>query len=185
MGDEYGEKAPFQYFVSHSDPQLVEGVRRGRREEFSSFQWKGEPPDPQDERTFRRSTLNHCLKGDGRHRALLQFHKELIRLRKSIPALACLRKDRMDVTRLEEDRILTVRRWNGNSEVLTVFNFNDHEARLFQKVPHSMWRKRFDSSDSRWMGNGGSVPELVDGTQVRDIALQPFAALLFERETED
>jgi maltooligosyltrehalose trehalohydrolase len=185
MGDEYGEKAPFQYFVSHSDPQLVEGVRRGRREEFSSFQWKGEPPDPQDERTFRRSTLNHRLKSDGRHRALLEFHKELMRLRKSVPALSCLSKDKMDVIGLDEDRTLTVRRWNGNSEVLTVFNFNDHEARLFQKVPQGLWRKRFDSSDSRWMGNGASVPVLLDGTHVGDIVLQPFAVLLFEKETED
>ena len=27
MGEEYGETAPFQYFVSHSDPGLVEAVR--------------------------------------------------------------------------------------------------------------------------------------------------------------
>ena len=52
MGDEYGETAPFQYFVSHSDPSLIEAVRKGRREEFAAFKWKGEPPDPQDEGTF-------------------------------------------------------------------------------------------------------------------------------------
>src|SRR5262249_16007104 len=47
MGDEYGETAPFQYFVSHSDKQLIEAVRRGRIEEFAAFNWKDEPPDPQ------------------------------------------------------------------------------------------------------------------------------------------
>ena len=172
MGDEYGEKAPFQYFVSHSDPQLVEGVRRGRREEFSSFQWKGEPPDPQDECTFRRSTLNHCLKDEGRHRMLLQFHKELMLLRKSILALSSLSKDKMDVAATEEDRTLTVRRWNRKSEVFAVFNFSD-EARPFPKLPHGVWRKRFDSSDSRWMGSGASD------------RIQPFAAVLFEKETDD
>ena len=31
MGEEYGENAPFQYFTSHGDPDLVEAVRRGRR----------------------------------------------------------------------------------------------------------------------------------------------------------
>jgi maltooligosyltrehalose trehalohydrolase len=185
MGDEYSETAPFQYFVSHSDPELVEGVRRGRREEFSAFQWKGEPPDPQDESTFQRSKLNHCLKNDGRHRTMLQLHKELTRLRKSIPALSSLSKDNMDVIGLEADRILAVRRWNGDSEVLTVFNFDDHEARRFQKVLHGVWHKRFDSSDARWMGNGSSGPSLLDGTQASDIALQPFAVLLFEKETED
>src|SRR5206468_2204390 len=31
MGEEYGETAPFQYFTSHTDEQLMEAVRRGRR----------------------------------------------------------------------------------------------------------------------------------------------------------
>src|SRR5439155_1354127 len=33
MGEEYGEEAPFLYFVDHSDPKLVRAVRRGRRAE--------------------------------------------------------------------------------------------------------------------------------------------------------
>ena len=40
MGEEYGETAPFQYFTSHGDPELVEAVRRGRREEFAAFGWE-------------------------------------------------------------------------------------------------------------------------------------------------
>src|SRR5438045_3220673 len=76
MGDEYGETAPFQYFVSHSDTDLVEAVRRGRQDEFAAFKWKGEAPDPQDERTFKRSKLNHSLKTSPPHRTLLAYHKE-------------------------------------------------------------------------------------------------------------
>jgi len=30
MGEEYGETAPFPYFVDHQDPELLEAVRRGR-----------------------------------------------------------------------------------------------------------------------------------------------------------
>ena len=52
MGEEYGEKAPFQYFTSHSDAGLIEAVRKGRKEEFSAFAWEGEIPDPHDEKTF-------------------------------------------------------------------------------------------------------------------------------------
>jgi maltooligosyltrehalose trehalohydrolase len=185
MGDEYGEKAPFQYFVSHSDPQLIEGVRRGRREEFSSFQWKGEPPDPQDVSTFQRSMLNHSLKERGRHRVLLEFHKELLALRKSVPALYSLNKDKMEVIGLDADRILAVRRWNGTSEVLTIFNFNPQEARLFQKVPDGVWRKRFDSSDLRWMGTGTTAPESLDEPQTRSVTLQPCAVLVFEKDRQE
>src|SRR5574341_367200 len=43
MGEEYGEEAPFLYFVSHSDPDLIEAVRKGRKQEFTAFNWKGNP----------------------------------------------------------------------------------------------------------------------------------------------
>jgi maltooligosyltrehalose trehalohydrolase len=186
MGDEYGEIAPFQYFVSHSDPQLIDAVRRGRKGEFSSFQWKGEPPDPQDENTFKRSRLDHLLKTGGeRHRALLEFHKELIRLRKSLPALYSLSKDKMDVISLERERVLAVRRWNGSSETLAIFNFNDHETRPFQNIPYGIWRKRLDSSDSRWLGNGATVPGRFSTKNIHEVMLQPQTAVLFEKEIDD
>ena len=51
MGEEYAETAPFHFFVSHGDPQLVERVRAGRRREFAAL--KEEPVDPQAESTFR------------------------------------------------------------------------------------------------------------------------------------
>jgi maltooligosyltrehalose trehalohydrolase len=185
MGDEYGERAPFQYFVSHSDPDLVEAVRRGRRLEFSAFRWRGEPPDPQDESTFQKSKLNHSLKDHTPHRTLLQFHKELIALRRSVPALYCLSKDKMDVISLEEERILAVRRWNGKSETLSVFNFNDGESRSLQNIPYGTWRKRLDSSDSRWAGNGATVPDVLDATRIRSIVVQPHGMVVFEKEIQD
>src|SRR5688572_31267941 len=42
MGEEYGEKNPFQYFISHTDEQLVKMVREGRKKEFSYFHWRSE-----------------------------------------------------------------------------------------------------------------------------------------------
>ena len=59
MGEEYGEVAPFQYFISHLDAQLVDAVRRGRREEFAAFAWQGEPPDPQESR--QRSNVPNSI----------------------------------------------------------------------------------------------------------------------------
>jgi maltooligosyltrehalose trehalohydrolase len=41
MGEEWGERAPFQYFTSHSDAALVDAVRRGRQAEFAAFRWQG------------------------------------------------------------------------------------------------------------------------------------------------
>ncbi len=82
MGEEYGETAPFQYFVSHGDPGLVEAVRTGRASEFAAFSWQGEVPDPQSEDTFRRSTLDW----DARNGApMLELYRELLRLRRGLP----------------------------------------------------------------------------------------------------
>ena len=37
MGEEYGETAPFLYFVDHSDPHLQAAVRDGRQAEYKNF----------------------------------------------------------------------------------------------------------------------------------------------------
>ena len=184
MGDEYGETAPFQYFVSHSDPELVEAVRRGRKAEFSSFKWANEAPDPQDEKTFEASKLNHGLKKDPRHAALVSYHKELIRLRKGLPALRRLSKETMDVLSFEEDRVLAVRRWNGNNEVFAIFNFNDHEVGKFRNVPYGKWHKLFDSSDARWMGSGTAAPDVLE-TALNGLKLGPYGVVLYEKEIQE
>ena len=38
MGEEWGELNPFLYFVSHSDSDLIDAVRQGRKKEFAAFQ---------------------------------------------------------------------------------------------------------------------------------------------------
>jgi maltooligosyltrehalose trehalohydrolase len=185
MGDEYGETAPFQYFVSHSDPQLIEAVRRGRREEFASFCWQGEPPDPQDQSTFQRSKLNHSLKNGGCHQTMLLFHKEIVRLRKLLPALQCLSKEKMDVISLEEERILSVRRWSAESEVITVFNFDDQRAHEFRNIPLGVWRKRLDSADSRWLGPGAAAEDLLHARGPARTFVQPHSVVLFAKEIHE
>src|SRR5690606_10973331 len=37
MGEEYGEENPFQFFCSFENPDLIEAVREGRKNEFKSF----------------------------------------------------------------------------------------------------------------------------------------------------
>jgi len=185
MGDEYGETAPFQYFVSHSDETLIAAVRRGRKEEFASFKWRGEPPDPQDEKTFIRSRLNHNLKNEPRHRTLLQYNKELIQLRKTLPALRCLSKEKMDVVSFEQDCVLAVRRWSGDNEILSIFNFRDCEVHLIQSIPYGVWRKRLDSHDHRWMGSGSRNPDIMESLPNNSLTLQPYGVLLFEKEIRD
>ncbi|HUJ14785.1 MAG TPA: malto-oligosyltrehalose trehalohydrolase [Thermoanaerobaculia bacterium] len=116
MGEEYGETAPFQYFTSHSDPQLIEAVRKGRREEFEEFAWQGEAPDPHSVETFQRSKLTR--NDDGEMRA---FYRELLRLRCENPDLRSLDLSRVETTADDERKLLTVRRGGVTLE----FNFGE------------------------------------------------------------
>jgi maltooligosyltrehalose trehalohydrolase len=152
MGEEYGETAPFLYFVDHSDPDLIEAVQEGRKEEFAAFGWREEPPDPQAEETFERSRLNHGLREEGSHATLHAFYKELIRLRKSLPALARRSKAEVAVRPFEEEMVILMLR---GEDVAVVFNFAP-EARTVP-LPEGRWETALDSAEERWggLGSGG------------------------------
>jgi len=160
MGEEYGEAAPFLYFVSHSDAALIEAVRRGRREEFASFAWQGDVPDPQAETTLRRSMLNRKLLDQPRQRALWEYYRELIRLRKTIPALARLDKRQMQVASFPGAQSLMVLRWEGDSEVALLCHFGP-SAPCTVPLPAGAWDVVLDSADEPWHGPGSQFPRRV------------------------
>jgi maltooligosyltrehalose trehalohydrolase len=83
MGEEYGERAPFQFFTDHIDEKIAVATREGRRREFSAFAdfSAEEVPDPQDPATFERSKLTR--EGDGR---ITQLYADLLEARRRLPA---------------------------------------------------------------------------------------------------
>lgn len=179
MGEEYGEMAPFLYFVSHGDPALVEAVRKGRSEEFARFRWGGEIPDPQSEETFRRSKLNWELRNEDWHRVLWDFYGELLRLRREIPALARLDKKSTEVIAYPTENALFIRRWEGCSQIFAVFNFNTRPVQLSLPVPTGQWRKRLDSAESQWRSKGSQVPENLDSVGDARLSIEGLAFCLF------
>lgn len=119
MGQEYGERAPFQFFSDHAG-ELGEAVRRGRREEFASHGWAtDEVPDPQDPATVVASTLTWDIDQE-----LLDFYRTLIALRGQLTGSWRDQEVRFD----EQERWLTVRRGqvllacnvSGERRVITV-----------------------------------------------------------------
>jgi maltooligosyltrehalose trehalohydrolase len=150
MGEEYGEEAPFPYFISHSDPELIRAVREGRREEFASFGWQEDPPDPNAEETFLAAKLNHKLRQKGKHEVLLNLYKELIRLRKKLPALRRLSKEGMEVACMEKENVLLIRRRYEQGQGIAVFHFGEERAVTVLPFPTGNWIKRLDSTEERW-----------------------------------
>jgi maltooligosyltrehalose trehalohydrolase len=161
MGEEYGEKAPFLYFVSHSDPDLIEAVRRGRKEEFHSFQWPGDPPDPQSPETFKRSKIAWDKRTAGHHRLLLEFYKTLIRIRREIPAIGRPDKNRLGVLAADQKNVLYLKRWSESEQVHCLFNFGTSDAELDTLQPSGHWKTVLDSADPRWNGPGSLLPPVL------------------------
>jgi maltooligosyltrehalose trehalohydrolase len=181
MGEEYGETAPFEYFVSHSDPGLIEAVRRGRREEFSAFRWQGVPSDPQDESTFLRARLNHELRREGDHRALLEFYREVMRLRRELPAVNL---DHLEVDGFERQRVLVLRRRCDAEEAGAIFHLGRAGVSLNVPLPRGRWQKLLDSAASRWNGPGSAGPETLDSEGEVSLTLPPWSWLLYLKGKE-
>jgi maltooligosyltrehalose trehalohydrolase len=111
QGEEWGASTPFQYFTGHTDPELGRAVSEGRRGEFAAFGWAAEAvPDPQDPATFERSRLDWAELGLERHAGLLAWYRELIALRRRVPALTDPRLDRVHTDCDESLGWLVIRR---------------------------------------------------------------------------
>ncbi|MCE5256325.1 MAG: DUF3459 domain-containing protein, partial [Spirochaetaceae bacterium] len=184
MGEEYGETAPFPYFVSHSDADLREAVRRGRLEEFAHLQGTDEPPDPQDEATLRSANLDHNLRHQGIHRVLYEWYKELIKLRSEIRTFAGLSKDRMEVLCLERESVLVVRRWGREGQVAAIFHFGDTPVSVNVSLPHGRWLKRLASGEERWNGPGSDLPAALYSDGEVSVTLTQNAFLLVSLQKE-
>lgn len=78
MGEEYGEKAPFLFFVDPPDSGTARRVYEGRMKEFERFGWT-DTPDPSLPGTFMKSKLTWKGEGADEYRAL---YRELAGLRR-------------------------------------------------------------------------------------------------------
>lgn len=156
MGQEYGETAPFDFFTSHSDPDLVAAVRRGRAEEFHGV-GLAHAPDPQDDRTFAASKIDWSLLDQEPHRRTLQLYRALIALRKHHPALSSGRKDLTVVRSSELPRWMTVERADERGgHVLFLMNFEDDAKLIPVSAPPGTYRLALSTDDARYGGEPGS-----------------------------
>ncbi|MGQ9647295.1 MAG: malto-oligosyltrehalose trehalohydrolase [Thermodesulfobacteriota bacterium] len=185
MGEEYGEEAPFQYFVSHSDPELIEAVRRGRKEEFSTFQWEGTVPDPQDEMTFLRSKIDLELRHHEKHRTLLEFYRTLIQLRKEIPSLSTLDKRSIKIEAFESEKAILIKRQSGSDQVIEVFNFNEKPVRIETMIDKGNWQRLIGSACERWNGIGALAPDSITSSDSEMILVLDAYAFALYRKVEE
>ncbi|HJU04681.1 MAG TPA: DUF3459 domain-containing protein, partial [Nitrospiraceae bacterium] len=183
MGEEYGETAPFLYFIDHGDPDLVEAVRQGRRKEFAAFGWT-DVPDPQDPATFERSRIHPGTTADAGQTALLQWYRELIRLRTSIPALGAAATTGYECrvsVHLEAAVLTVLRRSPQGDAALLVLGFNSQPTALALHEPAGMWALRLFSENKTFGGQGRTaLPErLTVNPEGVTLALAPYEVAVY------
>ena len=154
MGEEHADDAPFPYFTSHAGAELIEAVRRGRAEEFRSFRWAGEPPDPQAEETFASAVLHWDSRNEAGHGQMLALYRELLRLRRDLAPLRDLDPDRVEVARMDDPAVVWMLRGDPAGDTVLVCLHFGHEPRLLD-VPFAGERTALiDSADARFGGPG-------------------------------
>ncbi|MGY3215061.1 malto-oligosyltrehalose trehalohydrolase [Mucilaginibacter sp. HD30] len=172
MGEEYGEPNPFQYFVSHTDPDLVEAVRKGRKEEFKNFMNEGEAPDPQAEDTFANSKLQWNVIKQEPHQTMFNYYKALIKLRKTNTILKNNNRETIHITVNQPQKVLILKRWNAEQELLCLFNFSDKPESVNLS---GNWTLLFESSAKQWNGIA-DAPQIMN----RDgVTLQPESVIIY------
>ncbi|MBV8053675.1 MAG: malto-oligosyltrehalose trehalohydrolase [Deltaproteobacteria bacterium] len=127
QGEEWAASTPFQYFTDHQEADLADAVSEGRKNEFAAFGWHPEDiPDPQESTTFQRSKLDWTEAAREPHKSILDWYKQLIRLRTNTRELRDGRFNEVDVDYDEQQRWLMISR----GPITMALNLGEQKCRL-------------------------------------------------------
>ncbi|MGG6298244.1 malto-oligosyltrehalose trehalohydrolase [Leptolyngbya sp. AN02str] len=183
MGEEYGETAPFTYFISHGDPDLVQAVREGRKREFREFHVQSDPPDAAAIDTFLQCKLDWSLRDQGNHQILLNWYRQLIQLRQTHPVLRTRDRECIQAIADDDNKTVVVRRWSKSrqqtGELVFAMNFNSEPVTLALPI-RGKAAKYLDSAHETWAGPGTQTPSILSPKQT--LTLAPSSVVLYEQE---
>jgi maltooligosyltrehalose trehalohydrolase len=191
MGEEYGEDRPFTYFISHTDEELVEAVRKGRKREFEYFhRGEGQVPDPQSEETFASCKLNWNFSEDRTKKTLFDFYKLLIRFRKSNPAFRIDRRGTLEVKADESRQLISIERFEdlGKQKPLffAVLNYGEQDTEWTKSNRQAThWQKVLDTADVTWNGPGSQAPDTLRNGDALFIRKHSVLLYAYQPEREE
>ena len=188
MGEEYNESAPFPYFVSHSDEDLIAAVRNGRKEEFAAFSWEGEPPDPQAEETFLLAKVQPEQRQSGLQQQLFRWYRDLISIRKAVDCFATGSRAGMRVETRESTRTLFVWRSSPSDSCMQIFHFSGASSVVLYPFESGVYRPLLDTSQRAVDHSDEHGTERLEApTRIshgQEIALEPYAVRVWKHMPE-
>ncbi|MDG5798806.1 malto-oligosyltrehalose trehalohydrolase [Marinilabiliaceae bacterium ANBcel2] len=155
MGEEYAEESPFYYFTDHSDQQLIEAVREGRKKEFKSFIGSAQFVDPQHRETFLSSCLTSLSHLSEKQKTMMRFYKSLISFRKERASIYDINTDSIQIDNYFKSFFIFTC-YSDSENLYHLFNFGDKIFEGNLHKDHSIERRVvIDSSNIEWGGSGG------------------------------
>lgn len=175
MGEEYGETNPFLYFISHTDQELVEAVRKGRKAEFADFHGAGNTPDPAAEETFNNSKLQWNLLDREPHKTLLEFYKSFISIRKENKVLNKLNRKNITVHPYDDKQILVLHRWENESHIWCILNFSKQQQSIELPFSVESFNVLLNSADLKWEPEKKNLQQKNEDTNI----IQPESLIIY------
>ncbi|HEX2211766.1 MAG TPA: malto-oligosyltrehalose trehalohydrolase [Longimicrobium sp.] len=163
MGQEWAATTPFQYFTDHPE-ELGRLVTQGRRKEFGRFSAFADPavreriPDPQAVVTFASSRLRWDERERPPHAGILALYRELLRLRRTHPALRRRDRDAFAVAALGEHGIALRRTAQEGGALLLVVSLGgplavDPGSMTETRAPADRWELLLSTEEARFGGD--------------------------------
>jgi maltooligosyltrehalose trehalohydrolase len=188
MGQEWAATTPFQYFTDHPE-ELGKLVTEGRRKEFGKFSAFADPavreriPDPQAPSTFQNSRLRLDEAQRPPHAGVLALYRELLRLRRTHPALRRRGRDSFAVAALGEHGIALRRTAADGRALLLVVSLEgalsvDLGATEETRAPSDRWELRLSTEEARFGSDGEG--ELVRLSPEGQLEMRGAGAVVLE-----
>jgi maltooligosyltrehalose trehalohydrolase len=171
QGQEFAASTPFAYFAEH-DPAIAQSLRESRRDFLAQFaslavpQVREQMPDPNAFETFAHCKLDWSE--SERHRAILELHRDLLRLRRCDPVLGARLMGGIDGAVLGSDAfVLRYFSDSGDDRLLLVnlgclLHYDPAPEPLLAAPQGKKWAILWSSEDPRYGGCGTPPLERED-----------------------
>jgi len=179
MGEEWSASSPFLYFVSHTDKELIEAVRKGRKEEFKDFHAEDETPDPQSDETYLKSKIPWPETNKEPHSTMLQYYKALINFRKKHQDFLTREKGRFEVSCYESEKVIGLLYRKNETFLLGILNFSSSIQQLSDYAGEEKMRTLFNSADPIWRGKHPLPVAFDDETTIQ---IPPESITIFSNQ---
>ncbi len=173
MGEEYGETAPFLYFISHQDEALIEAVRKGRCHDFKLTE--EDVPDPQALDTFLKSKLCHSMKHENSHTTLWNYYKTLLAIRKAMSGFYGLKQAETCGYIINDKKALEIQGSSGKKNVTILANFSNKFVDYSSNFIPTGWDLLINSSDKKWSG-------VINNNKKTTQWLAPYGFMLYQKD---